>query len=133
MRRPRIKRTGINRKGTRSCHHDHKAAEARIAESVKNSAYEIIEKKRATYYGIAMSVKRICTAILHDEDCVLPVSSLMVGEYGLEDLCISLPTVVGRDGVVCRVPVSLDEGEMAQLQKSATALKEIISQVDFEA
>ncbi|MBM6683368.1 MULTISPECIES: L-lactate dehydrogenase [Collinsella] len=114
-------------------HLDHRAAEVRIAEEVKNSAYEIIEKKRATYYGIAMSVKRICTAILHDEDCVLPVSSLMVGEYGLEDLCISLPTVVGRDGVVCRVPVSLDEGEMAQLQKSATALKEIISQVDFEA
>ena len=114
-------------------HHDHKAAEARIAESVKNSAYEIIEKKRATYYGIAMSVKRICTAIMRDEGCVLPVSSLMVGEYGLSDLCISLPTVVGREGVVCRVPVSLDDAEMAELKGSAEALKAIIDQVDFEA
>ncbi len=74
---------------------------------MKNSAYEIIEKKRATYYGIAMSVRRICNAIMRDEDCVLPVSSLMVGEYGLNDLCISVPTVVGRNGVVTRVPVAL--------------------------
>ena len=114
-------------------HLNHREAEARIAEDVKNSAYEIIEKKRATYYGIAMSVKRICTAIMHDEECVLPVSSLMVGEYGLSDLCISLPTVVGRDGVVCRVPVSLDYDEMTQLKDSAEALKAIIDQVDFEA
>ncbi len=114
-------------------HLNHREAEARIAEDVKNSAYEIIEKKRATYYGIAMSVKRICTAIMHDEGCVLPVSSLMVGEYGLSDLCISLPTVVGREGVVCRVPVSLDDGEMTQLKESSEALKAIIDQVDFEA
>ncbi len=114
-------------------HHDHEASEARIAESVKNSAYEIIEKKHATYYGIAMSVKRICTAIMRDEDCVLPVSSLMVGEYGLNDIAISMPTVVGRDGVVCRVPVSLSEGEMGKLQDSAAALKAIMDQVDFEA
>ena len=114
-------------------HLNHREAEARIAEDVKNSAYEIIEKKRATYYGIAMSVKRICTAIMRDEECVLPVSSLMVGEYGLSDLCISLPTVVGREGVVCRVPVSLDYDEMTQLKDSAEALKAIIDQVDFEA
>lgn len=114
-------------------HRDHEATEKRIAEDVKNSAYEIIEKKHATYYGIAMSVKRICTAIMHDEDCVLPVSSLMVGEYGLNELAISMPTVIGRDGVVCRVPVSLSDGELAELKSSADALKKIIDQVDFEA
>ena len=114
-------------------HRDHKAAEARIAENVKNSAYEIIEKKHATYYGIAMSVKRICTAIMRDEDCVLPVSSLMVGEYGLNDIAISMPTIIGKDGVVCRVPVALSDDEMAQLHGSADALKAIIDQVDFEA
>ena len=114
-------------------HLEHKAAEARIQDDVKNSAYTIIEKKHATYYGVAMSVKRICTAVMRDEECVLPVSTLMVGEYGLNDLCISLPTIVGRDGVVCRVPVSLDEGEMSELQKSAKALKEVIASVDFEA
>ena len=86
-------------------HLEHEAAEKRIAEDVKNSAYTIIEKKHATYYGVAMAVKRICTAVMRDEQTVLPVSSLMVGEYGLSDLAISMPTVVGRDGVVCRVPV----------------------------
>ena len=114
-------------------HYDHKAAEARIADDVKNSAYTIIEKKRATYYGIAMSVKRICTAVMHNEECVLPVSSLMVGEYGLNDIAISMPTIVGRKGVVTRVPVSINEEEQAQLAESANALKAIIDQVDFEA
>lgn len=109
-------------------HFDHKAAEARIADDVKNSAYEIIEKKHATYYGIAMSVRRICTAIMRDEDTVLPVSSLMVGEYGLNDLCISVPTVIGRNGVVTRVPVSLSDDENAEFQKSAAALKAIIDE-----
>lgn len=107
-------------------HFDHKAAEARIADDVKNSAYEIIEKKHATYYGIAMSVRRICTAIMRDEDTVLPVSSLMVGEYGLNDLCISVPTVIGRNGVVTRVPVALSDDENAEFQKSAAALNAII-------
>ena len=114
-------------------HLEHKAAEARIQDDVKNSAYTIIEKKHATYYGVAMSVRRICTAVMRDEECVLPVSTLMVGEYGLNDLCISLPTIIGRDGVVCRVPVSLNEGEMTELQKSSKALKEVIASVDFEA
>lgn len=114
-------------------HRDHAAAERRIAEDVKMSAYEIIEKKHATYYGIAMTVKRICTAIMHDEDSVLPVSSLMVGEYGLNEVAISMPTVIGRKGVVCRVPVALSEDEMEKLHGSARALKEIIEQVDFEA
>lgn len=109
-------------------HYNHEESERRIADEVKNSAYEIIEKKRATYYGIAMSVRRICTAIMRDEDCVLPVSSLMVGEYGLNDLCISVPTVVGRNGVVTRVPVSLSEEENAEFQKSAAALKAIVDE-----
>ena len=114
-------------------HHDHKATEKRIAEEVKNSAYTIIEKKRATYYGVAMTVRRICTAIMCDEKCVLPVSSLMVGEYGLDDICISMPTVVGRDGVVTRVPVDIDEAERAELHESAAALRAIMDKVDFEA
>ena len=112
-------------------HLEHKAAEERIAEDVKNSAYTIIEKKRATYYGVAMAVRRICTAVMRDEQTVLPVSSLMVGEYGLSDLAISLPTVIGRDGVTCRVPVTLNDEEEKQLLESADALKKIIDSVDF--
>lgn len=114
-------------------HYQHREAEARIAEDVKNSAYTIIEKKHATYYGVAMAVRRICTAVMRDEDCVLPVSSLMVGEYGLSDLCISMPTIVGRNGVVARVPVSINDDEEKELQKSADALKAIIEKVDFNA
>ena len=114
-------------------HYQHREAEARIAEDVKNSAYTIIEKKHATYYGVAMAVRRICTAVMRDEDCVLPVSSLMVGEYGLSDLCISMPTIVGRNGVVARVPVSINDDEEKELQKSAAALKAIIEKVDFNA
>ena len=114
-------------------HYQHREAEARIAEDVKNSAYTIIEKKHATYYGVAMAVRRICTAVMRDEDCVLPVSSLMVGEYGLSDLCISMPTIVGRNGVVARVPVSINDDEETELQKSAAALKAIIEKVDFNA
>ena len=112
-------------------HFDHRASEARIAADVKNSAYEIIEKKRATYYGIAMTVRRICTAIMMNEKAVLPVSSLMVGEYGLEDIAISMPTVVGRGGVVCRVPISLNVAEMTDLSRSAAALKAVIADCDF--
>lgn len=114
-------------------HYDHLASEKKIAEDVKNAAYHIISKKHATYYGIAMSVRRLCTAIMRDEKHVLPVSSLMVGEYGLDDICISMPTIVGRNGVECRVPVSLSNEEYAELHRSADALKEVMSQVNFEA
>ena len=62
-------------------HYNHDAAMDRIAEEVKNSAYDIISKKQATYYGIAMSVKRICECIIRNERSILPISSMMHGEY----------------------------------------------------
>ena len=96
-----------------------------IGERVKNSAYEIIERKQATYYGIAMAVKRICEAIIRDEKSVLPISSMMHGEYGLTDVVLSMPAIVGEDGVEHVVPVSLDEEEQKRLWDSAQVLKEI--------
>ena len=99
---------------------------------MKNAAYEIISRKHATYYGIAMSVKRLCTAIMRDEKHILPVSSLMVGEYGLSDIAISMPTIVGRNGIECRVPISLSAEELAELHRSASALKDVIDQCDFD-
>ena len=84
-------------------HFNHEEAMHRIADDVKNSAYDIIEKKGATYYGIAMSVKRICECIMRDEKSILPISSMMHGEYGISDICLSMPTVVGREGVETRV------------------------------
>ena len=69
-------------------HFDHDESMQRIAEDVKNSAYEIIAKKKATYYGIAMSVKRICEAIVRDEKPILPVSNFQRGVHGLHDVVL---------------------------------------------
>ena len=74
-------------------HHDHEGATSEIAEKVKNSAYEIIQRKGATYYGIAMSVKRICEAIIRDERSILPISTMMDGEYGIKALHKSAETL----------------------------------------
>lgn len=105
---------------------DHEEAMKKIAEDVKNSAYEIISKKRATYYGIAMSVKRICEAIIRDEKSILPVSSMMHGEYGIEGISLSMPAIVGKDGVETLVPIQLNEQEISALQKSAKTLEEVL-------
>ena len=79
-------------------HYDHEASMEKIFNSVKNSAYEIIARKHATYYGIAMAVCRICAAIVRNEQSILPVSSLMTGEYGLENVVLSIPAVVDENG-----------------------------------
>ncbi|MDN0064436.1 L-lactate dehydrogenase [Collinsella ihumii] len=112
-------------------HFDHEATEARIVDEVRHAAYEIIARKYATYYGIAMSVQRLCRAIMGDEKCILPVSSLMVGEYGLSDIAISMPTIIGRGGIECRVPISLDDEELGELHRSAAALSEVIDRAQL--
>lgn len=107
-------------------HYAHDENTKQIAERVKNSAYDIIEKKRATYYGIAMAVRRICEVIIRDEKSILPVSSMMHGEYGIEDVVLSMPVIVGKHGVEARVPISLDGEEEKKLKASADALKEVV-------
>ena len=97
----------------------------KIFEDVRNSAYEIIERKHATYYGIAMAVKRICEAIVRNEKSILPVSSLMTGEYGLNDVVLSIPAVVGETGVQKVIPIELNDEELAKLKDSANILKDI--------
>ena len=106
-------------------HFNHEASMQKIAESVKNSAYEIIAKKQATYYGIAMSVKRICECIIRNEKSILPVSSMMHGEYGIEGIALSMPAIVGLDGVETHVPISLNEEEQNRLKESARTLKQV--------
>lgn len=108
-------------------YHNHDEEMRRIADKVKNSAYKIIKRKGATYYGIAMSVKRICEAIVRDEHSVLPVSSMMHGEYGISDIALSMPAIVGIKGIETHVPISLDYEESAELKKSASILKETIA------
>ena len=106
-------------------HFNHDAAMDAIAEKVKNSAYEIISKKQATYYGIAMSVKRICECIVRNERSNLPVSAMMHGEYGIEDITLSMPAIVGIGGVETHVPIALSEEEAEKLVESAKKLKEV--------
>ena len=100
-------------------HYNHETAMKEIAESVKNSAYEIIAKKHATYYGIAMSVKRICECIMRNEKSVMPVSSM----------CLSMPAGVGSEGVETHVPITMNAEETQKLQESAATLKEIIEDI----
>ncbi len=109
----------------------HEESMKKILEEVKNSAYEIIEKKHATYYGIAMSVRRICEAIIRDEKSILPVSSIQKGEYGIENVALSIPAIVGRDGVEKVVPIKLSDTEKKELIKSAETLKNVLGTVEF--
>lgn len=105
---------------------DYANTTAKIAQDVKNSAYEIIERKKATYYGIAMSVKRICEALMRDEKSILSVSSIMHGEYGIDGIALSMPTIIGKEGIISRVPIQLNEYEILNLQKSAQTLQNIL-------
>ena len=110
---------------------DHDAAMETLAAGVKNSAYEIIEKKGATYYGIAMSVRRVCEAIVRDEKSILPVSSVQHGSYGIDGVALSLPAVVGKDGVETIVPIALSEAEITALRASAQTLKDVLAAQDL--
>ena len=106
-------------------HFNHEQSMKKIFENVRNSAYEIIERKHATYYGIAMAVKRICEAIVRNEKSILPVSSLMTGEYGLNDVVLSIPAVVDETGVQKVIPIEFNDEELTKLKDSANILKDI--------
>ena len=112
-------------------HFNHQEAMERLAQQVRDSAYEIIERKGATYYGVAVAVKRIATAIVKNEHAVLPISSLMQGEFGLNDICLSIPSVVGSQGVEKVVDIYLNNEENEKLQESAKALKEVLNGLDL--
>ncbi len=102
-------------------------ASREIEDSVRNSAYEIIKRKHATYYGIAMAVRRICEAVIRDEKSVLAVSSLMKDVCGVEDVALSMPAIVGKDGIEDLIPVRLSVEEQRKLRESAEVLRDVIS------
>ncbi len=102
---------------------------AEIQEDVRTSAYEIIKRKGATYYGIAMAVGKICHAIKNDEKSMLPVSVELEGEYGLSGLSISVPCIVGKNGVEQILEMPLNVQERRELKKSAESLKGVIAQI----
>jgi len=107
----------------------HAAAMQQLYENVRDSAYHIIERKGATYYGIAMAVTRIASALVHDEHAVLPVSVPMHGEYGIEGVHLSIPAIIGVSGVEAVVPLRLNGEELARLRDSGEALRELLDQI----
>lgn len=100
-------------------------------ENVRDSAYEVIERKGATYYGIAMAVTKIVLAIIRDEHSVLPVSGYVDGHYGLSDLCIGVPSIVGSNGIEKVLDIPLNEEENERLINSVKTLKKVISELDI--
>lgn len=100
-----------------------------LYEQVRDSAYEIIARKGATYYGIAMAVSRIAACIVRDERAVLPVSVVLRGEYGLEGLALSLPVILGRTGVETVLEIPLSPQERTALEASAAQLRKAVGQL----
>lgn len=100
-----------------------------IAEQVRNSAYHIIDYKGSTFYGIGLSLLRLSGAILRDEHSVLTVSALLEGEYGLNDICLSVPCIIARDGVQRVIDAHLAPTEQEGLQRSAQALRAVLDKV----
>lgn len=100
-------------------------------EDVRNSAYEIIEKKGATYYAIAVAVARIVECIAGDENSILTVSSVFSGEYGIDDVALSVPTKVGGDGIEKILEVPFSREETKGLRNSADTLREQIKQLEL--
>ena len=112
-------------------HYQHQESMERIYKTVRDSAYDIIQKKGATYYGVAMAVARIAESIVMNENAVLPVTSLMEGEYGLEGLCISVPTIVSQKGAEKVLEIPLSDEEKEKLLSSAKELKEVLDGLDL--
>ena len=103
----------------------------RIEREVRDSAYAIIERKGATYYGIAMAVSRIAQCIVKNESAMLPVSVVLEGQYGLRDLCLSIPAIVGQDGVETVLEIPLDPEEHEALLASARQLEQVIRRLEL--
>lgn len=103
----------------------------RIAHEVVNSAYRIIEGKGATNYAVGLAGTRIIEAVLNNEHSVLPVSSLLTDYYGISDVCLSVPSIVGRRGVYEQLQVPLSDAEYDGLKASADQLRSVARQFGF--
>lgn len=104
---------------------------AALEEYTRKSGGKIIANKGATFYAIAISVCHICKCLFSGIDTTLTVSTMMNGEYGISDVCLSTLSVVGRDGVESKLNVPLTDDEIAKLRHSADCLKDVISNLEF--
>lgn len=100
-----------------------------IFVNVRDAAYHIIERKGATHYAIAMGLARLTKTILRNEHSILTISTLLSGQYGLDDVYIGVPAVVSRQGVNRVIEIDLSEKETAQLNHSAQVLKEAMKPI----
>ncbi len=102
----------------------HASNRKKLEEDVKNSAYEIIDRKGATYYGIAAATRRILESIVRDEHSILPVSTLVNNRYGLDGVYVSVPALIGAGGVEDILDINLSAEESRALIESAATLKQ---------
>jgi L-lactate dehydrogenase len=103
-----------------------------VYKKVIGAAYEIINKKGATFYAPALNICEIIRAILYDENHILLVSSLLTGQYGLRDVCLSLPAVIGRKGIKKIIEIDLTPEELNKLRKSAQVIRDVISKFKLQ-
>ena len=106
---------------------DHQAVE----DFVKKSGAQVIKNKGATFYAVAISVCHICKCILNGSGTALTVSTMMHGEYGVDDVCLSTLALVGSNGVHTKITSPLTEEETAKMQRSAQTLREIIDGLEI--
>lgn len=102
-----------------------------VEDYIRKSGGMIIAAKKATNYAIGTTVAVLCEALNYKNDSVLTVSSLLSGEYGIEDVCLSIPVVVGHNGITSKITAPLTNEEVEKLQHSASCLKEVIKSVEF--
>ena len=100
-----------------------------IYVNVRDAAYHIIERKRATYYGIGMCTTRIVKAILNDENCILPVSAYLNGQYGIKDIFTGVPAIINRNGVREVFDLNIAGTELDKLQHSVDMLRQTLDTV----
>lgn len=102
-----------------------------IYQEVKESAYKVIERKGATYYAIALATTRIVEAIVKNQHSVLPVSCYIDNHYGLSDICLGIPAILGSNGIEKVLDIPLNAEESEKLTKSANTLKQVIKDIGF--
>jgi L-lactate dehydrogenase len=105
------------------------AALDRIFDQTRNAAYEIIQRKKATYYAIGLGLLSIVESILRDQHTVMTVSSPLFGQYGVNGISISMPAIVGRSGVEKVLNLPLSDAELAAFQSSARTLKDRLAEI----
>ncbi len=104
---------------------------AEVEEYMRKSGGRVIQRKGATFYAVSLSVCHICKCLINGMDTTMTVSTMMHGEYGIEDVCLSTLNIVGHEGITGRILLPLTDEETALLHKSANCLKDIINNIQI--